>query len=109
METWDKTYHDFGTTSSNTTLTHTFTYTGSKEVSKIEPLCNCVGFRFENNKLYLRWKIKPNLKEGYHSKKIVAIIYDDDSIDDLTLTAYIHGESDVNGRPIETGVTGTLS
>lgn len=98
METWDNIHHDFGATDSNTTLTHTFTYTGSKEVSKIEPLCNCVGFRFENNKLHLRWKVKPNTKEGYHSKKIIAIIYKDDSIDDLTLTAYIYGESDINNR-----------
>lgn len=89
METWDKTLHDFGHVDSNTTITHTFTYTGSKEVSKIEPLCNCVGFRFENNKLDLRWKVKPNTKESYDSKKIIVVVYADDTIEDLTLTAHI--------------------
>lgn len=89
MENWDKVEHDFGQVPHSSIQRTTFTYTGDKEIKEIEPLCSCVGFTFSNNQLNLSWKTKPNPEYSYDSKKVVMIIYKDQSIDDLTLKAYI--------------------
>lgn len=86
---WNKKEHDFGSVSQGTVQRTIFEYTGNKEILEIEPLCSCVGFKFENNNLMLSWKIRDRVVTSYQSTKIIAIIYADGSIDDLTLTAYI--------------------
>lgn len=86
---WDKNVHNFGSVKKGTTNFTEFTYNGDKEILEIEPLCNCVGFSRNENKLSVWWKVKQNPKESYQSEKIIAVTYKDNSIDDLTLKAYI--------------------
>ena len=89
MEIWSSKEHDFGDVQQGSTQRVEITYTGTKKILEIEPLCNCVGYKFENNALLLTWKIRKNIVTEYQSNKIVAVIYEDGSIDDLTLKAYI--------------------
>jgi hypothetical protein len=87
MEMWNKISHDFGKVQSGSIQTTKFVYNGSKEVREIEPLCNCLNCKFEDNELKVIWKTKANIVTEFQSNKIIAVIYDDQTIDDLTLTA----------------------
>lgn len=89
MEMWDRIEYDFGTVKSGSTQTTKFQYNGDKEVLEIEPLCNCVGYKFENNILKVRWTTKKNVVQPYQSTKIIMIVYEDGAIDELTLKAMI--------------------
>lgn len=89
MEMWNKKEHDFGQVNHSTIQTVDFIYNGGKEVLEIEPLCNCVGYTFKDNILKLKWKVKSNPIKSYDSKKVIMIIYKDQTIDDLTLRAHI--------------------
>lgn len=86
---WDKVEYDFGDVKSGSTQTTRFQYNGNKGVQEIEPLCNCVGFKFEDNLLKVRWTTKKNVVQPYQSTKIIMIIYDDNTIDEITLKANI--------------------
>ena len=86
---WDKTTHDFGTVDKGVTLKAEFDYLGSKTIKEIEPTCNCVGFKLEGNCLKLKWNVKKDLQASVQQNKIVMIVYDDGSLDDLTLTAFV--------------------
>ena len=92
MGTWSKTKHDFGSILTGSTQRCQIEYTGSKEVLEIEPLCNCVGYTFRDKILTLTWKVRKNIVQPYLSTKVVAIVYKDQSIDDITLTGYITNE-----------------
>lgn len=89
MENWNKNITDFGTVSPGTTLKTEFEYLGSKHIEEIEPMCNCVGFKFSNNCLELKWNVKKFAEASYQSSKVVMVHYSDGALDDLTLTAYI--------------------
>lgn len=86
---WDRREHNFGTIKKGTTNTTSFTYLGDKKIKEVEPLCSCVGYRFDNGVLNVHWKVKPNIKISHDSHKIIMVTYSDDTIDDLTLKAYI--------------------
>lgn len=89
MENWNKKLHDFGTVNKGTTLKTEFEYLGTKTIKEIEPMCNCVGFKLQDNCLQLKWNVKKDAVASYQSSKTVMVIYEDSSFDDLTLTAYI--------------------
>lgn len=89
---WNKIEHDFGKVPPGAILNTSFTYNGNKEVRTIEPLCNCVGYTFNNNVLRVTWKVKKQYPKSQDSNKVVMIVYSDDSIDDLTLKAYVNIE-----------------
>lgn len=89
MANWDKQIHDFGVVPKGSVLKTEFEYLGTKPIKEIEPTCNCVGYKLEGNCLQLKWKVKENPVQSYQSNKVVMVIYDDGTLDDLTLTAYI--------------------
>lgn len=89
LSSWDKIKYDFGKVNHSTIQIVEFRYNGDKEVSEIEPLCNCIGHTFKDNVLTLRWKIKQHPPRSYESTKVIMIVYKDQSLDDLTLKAYI--------------------
>ena len=89
MENWDKKLHDFGTVPKGCTLKTEFEYLGNKQIKEIEPTCNCVGFILEGNCLKVKWNVKKVAVVSYQSNKTVMVVYEDGTLDDLTLTAYI--------------------
>ena len=89
MANWNKQLHDFGTVSKGAVLKTEFEYLGNKQIKEIEPTCNCVGFKLEDNCLQLKWNVKQYAEVSYQGSKTVMVIYDDLTLDDLTLTAYI--------------------
>jgi len=89
MENWNKQLHNFGNlTKGNTYKTH-FEYLGSKSIKEIEPLCSCVKYKFNENKLTVNWTIKNGIASNYVSNKIIMITYQDDTVDDLTVTGFV--------------------
>jgi hypothetical protein len=89
MENWDRKLHDFGTVNKGSTLKTEFEYLGTKTIKEIEPMCNCVGFKLTDNCLQLKWNVKKDPATSYQSNKTIMITYRDDTVDDLTLTAYV--------------------
>lgn len=86
---WNKTIHDFGIVSKGSTHIAEFEYLGTKPIKEVELTCNCTGFKLTGNCLQVKWNIKPNPTASYQSTKTLLIIYEDDTLDELTLTAYI--------------------
>ena len=83
---WNKTEHDFGKQVEGTHLTTSFTYNGKKEIRSVEPKCNCTKFEWQDNVLFVTWKIAVR----HWSRQLstyLTIEYIDGSITDLTLKA----------------------
>lgn len=89
---WDKLEHDFGHVKKGSVVSYEFNYVGSKTVKEVEPTCNCVGWKwFSPNNLRIRWNIKKGGRIGESLTRTILIVYDDDSLDELTLKAKING------------------
>lgn len=84
---WDIKEYDFKEVPAGTVLTHSFKYSGNKEVLEVEPLCNCINARFINNALSITWKTNKNVHNSYESVKVIMITYVDGSVDDITVKA----------------------
>ena len=89
MNNWDREEHNFGTVPKGSKLKTVFTYLGTKKIKEMETYCNCVSYLLTGNTLHVEWKVKPDYKKPTDSQKVIAIIYEDDSLDDLTLKAHI--------------------
>ena len=86
---WNTKEYNFGNSTTNVTLRYSFTHDGSKGVQEIEPLCNCTSAKLNGNSLDVAWNTPKNIVKSYQSTKVIMIVYDDGSIDDLTLKAYL--------------------
>lgn len=86
MENWNKLIHDFDTVESDKPLSTVFLYTGSKTIKEIEANCNCVNVNYKNNKLHIKWMPK-HKKRPYESNRKILVVYEDDTLDDLTIKA----------------------
>lgn len=84
---WSQTKINLGNVPSPSQHVIKITYTGTKEVQDIEPLCTCVGAKFDGETLILTWKIKPYPKNT-DTLKLVAISYKDGTIEDIELRAH---------------------
>jgi hypothetical protein len=58
---------------------HTFIYNGSKKITRINPLCDCVKYKINLPELTFWYKVNKT------TTKIVVITYDDESSDFLQL------------------------
>jgi len=83
---WNKTEHDFGKQTEGTQLVTSFVYNGKREIRSVEPKCNCTKFEWQDNTLFVTWKIAVK----HWSRQLstyLTIEYLDGSITDLTLKA----------------------
>ena len=85
---WNRTEHDFGDVQENVILTTTFEFNGKKKIETIEPKCSCTNFIFDNNVLHITWKIKVKRQDRLASTYLT-VVYADQSITDLNLTANV--------------------
>lgn len=63
-----------------------FTYFGNKNFKKVYPSCDCMTVTVKNNHITSRWKTKKKPTD-YTSTKYITVVFDDDSIDELTIAA----------------------
>lgn len=68
------------------TVSASFTYFGNKQFKKVYPSCDCMTVSVRHNHISVKWKTKKK-PTSYTSTKYVTVVFDDDSIDELTITA----------------------
>ncbi len=86
---WNKQEHDFGKVTEGQILTTDFLYLGDKQIKEIEPKCSCTNYTLENNKLTVNWKIREKQQSRF-VLTYLTIVYSDDNITDLTLSANVY-------------------
>ncbi len=67
-------------------ITATFTYFGKKAFKRITSSCDCVSISTKSNHITAKWQTKKK-PSSYTSTKYIRIIFDDDSIEELTINA----------------------
>ena len=79
---WDKKEHDFGSMEPNVKYDTQFSYRGSKSIRSLATSCGCTVVQHSGGIVSASLKIKPGVKS---TRKIVTVIFDDGSTDNLTV------------------------
>jgi hypothetical protein len=81
---------DFGEVSSNCSiLDAVFTHDNSNTISHFTSSCSCLTINEDGNNVFVDWKLNPNHKPPYESRKYVTVHYVNGDSDELKLTAKI--------------------